>query len=132
VLIGGRPVPPWIRLLIILALLPQIVPAAKNAVAYLPAYGIGRPAKMTAEGAAAALPARLYWARPDAHSDIRCQAHRETSDWKPERAGAWDYICTFGPRPGTNPERVKVGVRVRGDAIVDVSSPYSLDAPYVR
>jgi len=134
VLFGGRPLPErplWVRLLIIVMFLGVAVPLARFAFTQLPALGLAR--KMTAEETAAALPSRLSWLpRNDAGRDIRCDEHRQTSDWSPERAGAWDYICTFAPQPRVSQKRVKVGVRVNHEGIAEMSAVYDLDARYVK
>lgn len=65
--------------------------------------------------------------------DIRCQEHQETTDWSPERNGAWDYVCTIVAQPRSdNPKQVKVGVRVRHDSITDVSQPHEPEMRYIR
>jgi hypothetical protein len=134
-LIGGRPLPErplWVRMLTVLILLSIAIPLAKFAVAQRAAFGIV-PRKMTAEETAAALPARLYWApQNDPRRDVRCEEHSSTSDSSHGRAGAWDYICTFVPRPEVSQKRFKVGVRIGHERITDVSSPYELEARYVR
>jgi hypothetical protein len=135
VLIGGRPIPErplWVRFVIVLAAISFAIPLVKFAYAQRAAFGI-LPRKLTAEQTAAALPARLYWAPPnDPRRDVRCEEHSRTSDSSSGRTGAWDYICTFVPRPEVSQKRLKVGVRVRHDAITDVSTQYELDAGYVK
>jgi hypothetical protein len=121
-----------VRALTVLILLSVAIPLVKFAIDQRSAFGIV-PRKMTAEQTAAALPARLPWApQSDPRRDVRCEEHSRTSDWSPGRAGAWDYICTFVPRPEVSQQRLKVGVRVRHDAITDVSSEYVLEARYVK
>lgn len=102
--------------------------------AYLPAFGVGAPAKLTAEQTAAALPHRaaLVPPRPDPRRDLRCEDHARTPDARNGREGAWDYLCTYIRRPDTGPERVQVGVRVDHHAIKEMSQEYALDAPHVR
>ena len=108
------------------------IPFVKFAYEQRAAFGI-LPRKLTAERTAAALPARLYWApQNDPRRDVRCEEHSRTSDSSSGRTGAWDYICTFVPRPEVSQKRLKVGVRVRHDAITDVSTQYELDAGYVK
>jgi hypothetical protein len=128
--LGGRPLP---RLLAVAILLSAAAPFIRPAISALPLFGINRPAKMTAIETAAALPRRLGWARATAPElDVRCEEHERTTDWTPERKGAWDYVCTFAPPPKSSPKRFKVGVRVGHDTITDVSQPYELDARYIK
>ena len=132
VLIGGRPLPErplWVRLLTILIVLSAVTPLVKFAYAQLPVLGINRPAKLTAEQTAAALPARLAYRAID---DLRCVEHSRTTDASPGRAGAWDYVCTFVRQPPWNQQRFKVGVRVDHDTITDVSQLYDLEARYIK
>jgi hypothetical protein len=116
-------------LLTILIVLSAAAPLMKFAYAQLPVLGINRPAKLTAEETAAALPARLQWRTV---RDLRCEAHRQSTDWSPGRNGAWDYICTFVPQLVPHPRPLKVGVRVSHESITDISSSYELEARYVK
>ena len=85
--------------------------------------------KMTADQTVAAL-ARLPGYQEVVKQNLRCQEHAQTTDWTPERNGAWDYICTFGELG--SPKGWKIGVRVGPDRIVSVSSVYELGGSYVR
>ena len=129
-LIGGRPLP---RLLAVAILLSAAAPFIRPAISALPLFGINRPAKMTADETAAALPRRLGWAPAKTPQlDVRCEEHKRTTDWTPERNGAWDYVCTFSQPSTVSPKRLKLGVRVGHDTITDVSQPYELDALYLK
>lgn len=134
-LIGGRPLPRfpwWVRLLIILALL-STAPFVGVAIKRLPASGIKRPAKLTAEETAAALPKHLPLRPVDESArDIRCVEQSQTGDASRPRAGAWDYVCTFVAQPKTSSARLKVGVRVGSEGITCVSLPYGLKARHIR
>jgi hypothetical protein len=132
VLFGGRPLPKlptWVRVLIFLAFLRAALPLGKFALTQLPAMGFTLKHKMTAEQTVAALARQRGWENASKRT-IRCQDHAQTTDWSPERNGAWDYICTFGD-PGS-PQGMKIGVRVGPDSIVATSSAYPLDAGYVK
>jgi hypothetical protein len=85
--------------------------------------------KMTADQTVAAF-ARLPGYGEVPKQNLRCQDHKQTADWTPERNGAWDYICTFGELG--NPKSTMVGVRVGPDRIVSMSSPYEAGGGYVR
>jgi hypothetical protein len=131
-LIGGRPLPerpPWVRLLTVAILLGAIAPLIRPAISALPLFGINRPDKMTAEETAAALPRRLSWRLV---KDIRCEEHKRTTDWTPERTGAWDYVCTFVAQQKSGPKGLKVGVRVGHETITELSPYYDLEARYIK
>lgn len=136
VLIGGRPLPErplWLRLLIVAVVLVGVAPLIKGAYAALPAFGINRPAKMTAEQTARALAARMPGIPAnDPHRQVRCEEHARTTDWTPARNGAWDYICTVYPQAKSEQNGMRFGVRVGHDTITDRSSPHALADGYIR
>jgi hypothetical protein len=132
VLFGGRPLPErplWLRLLIVVVVIWAFTPLIRFAYERRSIFGINSPAKMTAEATAVALPKRLQWTSVQ---NVRCEDHRQTTDWSPGRSGAWDYVCTFVPQLVQNPRTLKVGVRVEHQSIKDVSSSYELQERYIK
>lgn len=136
VLFGGRPLPErplWVRLLTIVIVISAALPLLRFAISRLPAFGINRPSKMTAEETAAALPRRMPW-KPanDPARDVRCEQYGKARDGSRGRTGGWDYVCTFVAQPKSSQARLKVGVLVGHDAIKLVSPPHELEAPRIR